>query len=68
MTGYGAGTFCGTTSAPSVNLPPVTAIIVTPFWGTWTLAPNVTEPVMPLKSLVPSRAALTAAESVPFAR
>ena len=39
---YGAGTFSGTTSAPSVNLPSLTAIIVTPFWGTWMSGPNVT--------------------------
>ena len=34
MRRYGAGTFSGTTSPPSVNLPPFTAITVTPFWGT----------------------------------
>ena len=65
---YGAGTFSGTTSAPSVNLPPFTAMTVTPFWGTWESAENVIFPVMPGKSLVASIADLTAAESVLPAR
>src|SRR5690349_15738909 len=65
---YGAGTFFGTTSPPSVNLPSFTAITVTPFWGTCESAENVILPVMPGKSLVLSIADLTAAESVLPAR
>jgi hypothetical protein len=32
---HGAGTFSGTISAPRVNLPPLTATMVTLFCGTW---------------------------------
>ena len=36
--GQGAGTEVGTTfAAPSVNLPSLTAMMVTPFWGTCAL-------------------------------
>ena len=66
--GYGDGTFTGTTSPPRVSAPFSMSMTVTPFWGTWLPGAKVILPVMPGKSLVASMAALTAAESVPPAR
>ena len=65
---YGAGTLTGTTSPPRVRAPFSMSMTVTPFCGTWLSGEKVILPVIPGKSLVASRAVLTAAESVPPAR